>query len=147
MNDELLKGTGGGDYWKELLDRIRDIRSSEKVMYRQVLELYATSIDYKKDSLELVINMMIWKKIHHMPVIDNEKELVGLLSWHDLKEHINEIEESTKSVENFMVKDVITTTEETPLDDAKKLMKKHEISCLPVIRQDKLIGIITSNDF
>jgi hypothetical protein len=46
LNDNLLKKAGGGDYWKELLARIKDIRSSEKVMYRQVLDLYATSMDY-----------------------------------------------------------------------------------------------------
>jgi hypothetical protein len=45
MDDDRLKNLGGGNYWKELLDRIRDIRSSEKVMYRQVLDLYATSLD------------------------------------------------------------------------------------------------------
>lgn len=52
MNDERLKEIGGGSYWKELLDRIRDIRSSEKVMYRQVLDLYATAIDYNPKSPE-----------------------------------------------------------------------------------------------
>ena len=46
MDDERLKQLGGGNYWKELLDRIRDIRSSEKVMYRQVLDLYATADNY-----------------------------------------------------------------------------------------------------
>ena len=46
MNDELLKKAGGGNYWRELLERIRDIRSSEKVFYRQLLDLYATSVDY-----------------------------------------------------------------------------------------------------
>lgn len=46
MDDARLKNLGGGGYWKELLDRIRDIRSSEKVLYRQVLDLYATSVDY-----------------------------------------------------------------------------------------------------
>lgn len=50
MDDERLKNLGGGSYWKELLDRIRDIRSSEKVMYRQVLDLYATSLDYDPKS-------------------------------------------------------------------------------------------------
>jgi hypothetical protein len=52
MDDERLKNLGGGTYWKELLERIRDIRSSEKVLYRQVLDLYSTSIDYDKDSAQ-----------------------------------------------------------------------------------------------
>ena len=54
MDDERLKEAGGGDYWKELLARIRDIRSSEKVMYRQVLDLYATSVDYNPKLAESV---------------------------------------------------------------------------------------------
>ena len=52
MDDERLKNLGGGKYWKELLDRIRDIRSSEKVLYRQVFDLYATSVDYDPGSQE-----------------------------------------------------------------------------------------------
>jgi hypothetical protein len=50
MNDELLKKAGGGNYWHELLERIRDIRSSEKVFYRQLLDLFATSVDYDPKS-------------------------------------------------------------------------------------------------
>lgn len=50
LDDDRLKSLGGGNYFKELLDRIRDIRSSEKVMYRQLLDLFATSIDYDKNS-------------------------------------------------------------------------------------------------
>ena len=54
MDDERLKGNGEGNYWKELLDRIRDIRSSEKVLYCQVLDLYATSVDYDPHSEESI---------------------------------------------------------------------------------------------
>ena len=66
MDDERLKNLGGGNYWKELLDRIRDIRSSEKVMYRQVLDLYATSVDYDPKSAESVAFFkMVQNKLHY----------------------------------------------------------------------------------
>lgn len=52
MDDDRLKNLGGGRYWRELLERIRDIRSSEKVLYRQVLDLYATSVDYDPNAAE-----------------------------------------------------------------------------------------------
>ncbi len=66
MNDERLKNLGGGNYWKELLQRIRDIRSSEKVMYRQVLDLYAEATDYdskSKDSLRFF--QIVQNKLHY----------------------------------------------------------------------------------
>lgn len=66
MNDNLLKSVGGGYYWKELLARIRDIRSSEKVLYRQVLDLYATSIDYDPKSDESVqFFKIVQNKLHY----------------------------------------------------------------------------------
>ena len=66
MDDERLKNLGAGNYWKELLDRIRDIRSSEKVMYRQVLELYATSVDYDpKSSESIAFFKMVQNKLHY----------------------------------------------------------------------------------
>ena len=66
MDDDRLKNLGGGNYWKELLDRIRDIRSSEKVMYRQVLDLYATSVDYDPKSCESVAFFkMVQNKLHY----------------------------------------------------------------------------------
>ncbi len=66
MDDARLKNLGGGSYWKELLDRIRDIRSSEKVMYRQVLDLYATSADYDPKSRESVAFFkMVQNKLHY----------------------------------------------------------------------------------
>ena len=66
LNDERLKNLGGGGYWKELLDRIRDIRSSEKVMYRQVLDLYATASDYSPKSEEsLKFFKIVQNKLHY----------------------------------------------------------------------------------
>ena len=66
MDDERLKNLGGGNYWKELLERIRDIRSSEKVMYRQVLDLYATSVDYDpKSSESIAFFKMVQNKLHY----------------------------------------------------------------------------------
>ena len=65
LDDERLKGNGGGNYWKELLDRIRDIRSSEKMLYRQVLDLYATSIDYDPHSEDSVrFFQIVQNKLH-----------------------------------------------------------------------------------
>ena len=65
MDDERLKQLGGGNYWKELLDRIRDIRSSEKVMYRQVLDLYATAVDYDpRSDLSIEFFKIVQNKLH-----------------------------------------------------------------------------------
>ena len=66
MDDERLKGNSGGVYWKELLDRIRDIRSSEKVLYRQVLDLYATSVDYDpKSETSIQFFKIVQNKLHY----------------------------------------------------------------------------------
>lgn len=93
IDDERLKGNGGGNYWKELLDRIRDIRSSEKVLYRQVLDLYATSVDYNPHSEESVTFFkIVQNKLHYAAhghtaaeVIyqraDAEKPFMGLTSF------------------------------------------------------------------
>ena len=93
IDDERLKGNSGGNYWKELLDRIRDIRSSEKVLYRQVLDLYATSVDYNPHSEESVrFFKIVQNKLHYAAhghtaaeVIykraDAEKPFMGLTSF------------------------------------------------------------------
>ena len=93
MDDERLKGNGGGNYWKELLDRIRDIRSSEKVLYRQVLDLYATSVDYDPHSEESIkFFKIVQNKLHYAAhghtaaeIIyeraDAEKPFMGLTSF------------------------------------------------------------------
>lgn len=90
MNDEFLKNNGGGLYWKKLLSRIRDIRSSEKMLYRQVLDLYATSADYDPKSLHSIEFFKIVQNKLHYAVhkqtaseviynrVDSGKEFMGL---------------------------------------------------------------------
>lgn len=93
LDDERLKGNGGGNYWKELLDRIRDIRSSEKVLYRQVLDLYATAVDYDpKNDISVEFFKLVQNKLHYAAhghtaaeVIyqraDSSKPFMGLTSF------------------------------------------------------------------
>ena len=101
-----------------------------------------------KDSLELVLNIMQWKNIHHVPVINKNKNLVGLLAWRDIEAHLNDKEMIVSSVKNNMINknDVITITQDQSLKDAKELMKTHNIHGIPVVKKGKLIGIITSKD-
>lgn len=93
MNDEVLKDAGGGDYWKELLERIRDIRSSEKVMYRQILDLFATSKDYSptakeqkvffktiQNKLHYAVNLLTAAEVIHSRV-GSDKPFMGLTNF------------------------------------------------------------------
>ncbi len=93
LDDDRLKQLGGGGYWKELLERIRDIRSTEKVLYRQVLEIYATSIDYDpRASVSQQFFQKVQNKIHYaihghtaaeliVARADAEKDFMGLLTF------------------------------------------------------------------
>ena len=93
LDDDRLKNLGGGNYWKELLDRIRDIRSSEKVMYRQVLDLYATAVDYNPKSEEsrqffkIVQNKLHYATHGHTASevvymrVDSDKPFAGLTNF------------------------------------------------------------------
>ena len=103
MDDERLKNLGGGGYWKELLQRIRDIRASEKVFYRQVLDIYSTSIDY--DSIATVsieFFKKVQNKIHYavhgqtaVEVIfnraDAEKEFMGLMTFPGSRPYLKDV--------------------------------------------------------
>ena len=103
MDDERLKNLGGGGYWKELLQRIRDIRSSEKMFYRQVLDIYATSIDYNpKADVSIAFFKKVQNKIHYAvhgqtaaEVIftraDAEKEFMGLMTFPGSRPYLKDV--------------------------------------------------------
>ena len=103
IDDERLKNLGGGGYWKELLERIRDIRASEKVFYRQILDIYATSIDYNSNA---EISIAFFKKVQnkiHFAVhgqtaaelifnrADSEKEFMGLMTFPGSRPYLKEV--------------------------------------------------------
>ncbi len=102
MDDERLKNLGGGGYWKELLERIRDIRASEKVFYRQILDIYATSIDYDpKSDISILFFKSVQNKIHFAvhgqtaaEVIysraDAEKDFMGLTTFSGNRPHLKD---------------------------------------------------------
>jgi hypothetical protein len=103
MDDERLKNLGGGNYWKELLHRIRDIRVSEKVFYRQVLDIYATSIDYDpKADVSIEFFKKVQNKIHFavheqtaaeiiFTRADAEKEFMGLMTFSGSQPHLKDV--------------------------------------------------------
>ena len=102
LDDNRLKNLGGGGYWKELIERIRDIRSSEKVFYRQVLDIYATSIDYDPQAdISIEFFKRVQNKIHYavhgqtaaeviVSRADAEKEFMGLTTFEGDRPHLKD---------------------------------------------------------
>ena len=116
MDDDKLKEAGGGGYFKELLNRIRDIRSSEKVFYRQVLDLFATSSDYNKESPEATLFFKVVQNKMHYAVhgntaselvysrVDSEKDFMGLTTF---KGQLPTLEEA-KIAKNYLEESEVT---------------------------------------
>ncbi|MEJ2210974.1 MAG: CBS and ACT domain-containing protein [Anaerolineae bacterium] len=98
-----------------------------------------------------------WCELQHLPVVDKGGKMVGVVTEDDLLKaepsgvtllsvwEINSLLNKVK-VRDVMVRDVITTTEDMPIEEAAHLMLEHKIGCLPVLRDDKLVGIITESD-
>lgn len=118
----------------------------ENRVVKHIMSADIFSVD-KKDSVELVLNIMKWKNIHHMPVITRDRELVGLISWTDVKAYLNNPKNQNESVGKIMKTNIITVDEYTSVSEAKQLLEDNSIGSLPVIKNDKLIGLITLNDF
>lgn len=132
------------DAWQ--LPRGDEYRTGKK--NRTVGDIMSTKIitAQQSDSAELVLRMMQWKNIHHVPILNPNMDLCGLLTWTDVGHFLDEPEKLEERIESIMERDLITTTADTPLKEAKRTIKSNQINCLPVVKGKKLIGIITSND-
>ena len=162
MDDERLKNLGGGNYFKELLERIRDIRSSEKVFYRQVLELFATSIDYDAKNEEAkkffatVQNKMHFAIHHHTASeliytrVDSDKDFMGLSTFKGELPTLEEAKvaknylstEELKSL-NSLVSGYLDFAERQAQREVKMTMKdwrEHVDRILSATGEDLLIG-------
>jgi len=162
MDDERLKNLGGGNYFKELLERIRDIRSSEKVFYRQVLDLFATSIDYDakneeaKKFFSTVQNKMHFAIHHHTASeliysrVDGDKDFMGLSTFKGELPTLEEAKvaknylsaEELKSL-NALVSGYLDFAERQAQREVKMTMKdwrEHVDRILSATGEDLLIG-------
>ncbi|WP_396602563.1 CBS domain-containing protein [Algibacter sp. R77976] len=117
-----------------------------KRVVKHIMSSDIFSVD-KKDSIDLVIHIMKWKNIHHMPVINNNHELLGLISWTDVETYLDQPIKKENNVGLLMTTDIVTVEEYTPIETAKKLMETHAIGSLPVVKNNILIGLVTKNDF
>jgi CBS domain-containing protein len=100
----------------------------------------------EEDSAALVVHMMKWKGIHHVPVLNGANELTGLISWSDVIPIAEHPEIYHTGIRQLMKSELITINRESSLAEAKSLMREYRINCLPVIEGHTLVGILTSND-
>ncbi len=103
----------------------------------------------ENETVHLVANVMNWQRIRHIPVENEQGELVGLISYRSLLRFFSREPESSKSTpaRDIMIAQPITVEPETATLDAIDLMTRHQIGCLPVVKQGRLVGIITERDF
>jgi CBS domain-containing protein len=136
FNEDGIAGWGTVDPNKRFISK--DSRTVKHNMNTKVL------VVNEDDSLELVFHMMKWKNIHHLPVINQSRDLVGLLSWTDLIK--GDYQDLNVKVKKAMSTQLITISQDEKISEARKLMETHQINCLPVTKKQQLLGILTSND-
>lgn len=101
----------------------------------------------ENDLADMATSIMNWENIHHVPVLNDEHKLCGLLTWNHMMEYLREKSDfSGIKVHELMVKNVITVAPDTELETVYELLARHRIGCLPVVQDDNLVGIITKTD-
>jgi CBS domain-containing protein len=130
----------------------------EQLRVRDIMTADVTTLK-RNDKLTLADDIMNLGRIRHLPVLDDdEQELVGMVSQRDLfrgalahalgyGQHAQRKVLDTLLVKEVMTSDVITTTPDTPLVDAARVLVERKIGCLPVLEKGRLVGIVTESDF
>jgi CBS domain-containing protein len=131
--------------WPVLKQSILTTDSATRVGHIMSTRLFTA---YVNDTATLTLKIMEWKDIHHLPVVDQQEKLVGLLTWTHISRFQDKIKDTKNAVpvSDIMIESVITVETCTPLTVAVSLMKKHNIGCLPVLQKEQLVGIITQKD-
>ena len=124
---------------KEIARKRESFKRVGQIMSTRLMKLY------EDDFANLAISIMQWNNIHHLPVENTKGELVGLLTWSHI-EKLGKINTNEARVSDIMIKDVITVQPKTEILTAKKIMKEHQIGCLPVCVDSNVVGIISKVD-
>jgi len=120
------------------------IKSNDKLYKIMTTELFVVR---ENDLVELVLKIMDWKNIHHMPVVNKSNKIVGLISRSNFD--LMDIEKAKNDLliaNDIMIKKVITLDSENSIQEARDIMKSKKIGCLPIVENDELIGMLTTND-
>lgn len=133
------------DAWK----LSREDQLKETCDARFVGDLMSTRIFTAQDddSTELVLRIMEWQNLHHVPILNDASELIGLLTWTDLRDISKDPARRKEPLRELMQSDLITVSGDTSLIEAREIMVINDINCLPVVKGKKLTGLITTTDF
>ncbi|MFZ9004575.1 MAG: CBS domain-containing protein, partial [Robiginitalea sp.] len=132
------------DAWKNI--HANELQQSKKK--KKVGDLMVTKIitAQEQDSAALILQMMKWNNIHHLPILNDANELSGLLTWSDVGHHEEDEQIYKISIRDLMRKDLVTISPKASVKEAKEKMKKHKVKGLPVVVGKALVGIVTTND-
>jgi CBS domain-containing protein/gamma-glutamyl:cysteine ligase YbdK (ATP-grasp superfamily) len=130
--------------WKDI--EVRESAHEDAHLVHHIMSTQLVTIN-EKDLAELAIRIMQWEDIHHLPVVNEQGELTGLLTWRHMQKFMKENgPQGDQSVTDIMTHEVFTVRPKTEISAAINIMKRHEFGCLPVVSGRELVGIITIDD-
>jgi CBS domain-containing protein/gamma-glutamylcysteine synthetase len=103
---------------------------------------------HAEDAIEMVVNLMIWERVRHVCVEDSDHKLIGLVTHRAVLRFAQSGRSTLRTpISEIMKRDVFTVTPETPTLDALRTMRRLQVGCLPVVHEERLVGIVTEGDF